>query len=205
MKSENHVRQGTKQKIFMVAAQLFAEKGYSGASMKDIAEKAGIKSASIYNHYSAKELILDDLMDYYLKRMDVFYTKLDEISVEKSDHQNLEHYLKMLMLTYNSHEVELMYNLTRIVHHEQFNNAKAADALVGRGYRKYVNAHIHFFDRLFEAGLLKKNENNKYYGEIYARISLTFATQFLHPEIEPTITNQSELANIINKLIIKNE
>ena len=40
---------------------LFAENGYTGTSMRDIANKVGIKAASIYSHYKSKEDLFIDL------------------------------------------------------------------------------------------------------------------------------------------------
>lgn len=95
-----------------------------------------------------------------------------------------------------------MFQLTRIVHYEQFNSPVAANALIGSGYRKYVGAHIAFFDRLSDAKLLHSRKNNRMLGELYARLSLTFATQFLHPEIEPTIPVQDILASFVDQLVV---
>lgn len=191
----------TKDRIFLAAAELFSEKGYKGVSMKDIAQKCDIKPASIYNHYRAKEMIMDDLLDYYLDRMERFYQRLSESSANITHTQDLGVILNKLMLAYEPDEKVLMYYLTRIVHHEQFNYTKAAEALIGTGYKKYVNAHILFFDHLSDRGLIHGKANNRFYGEIYARLSLTFGTQFLHPEIEPTIANQTELSNFVNELV----
>jgi AcrR family transcriptional regulator len=41
-----------------VALRVFAEKGYDGASMDDVARAAGITKASIYHHCSGKEALL---------------------------------------------------------------------------------------------------------------------------------------------------
>ena len=192
----------TKQVIFDAAAETFAQKGYHGASMKDIAQKANIRPSSIYNHYASKELIMESLLDYYLKRMDLFYDSLAKTSIDVDDKKDLSKVLGKLMLAYEPEETERMYNLTRIVHREQFTFSQAGEALIGSGYKKYVDAHIHFFDRLSDAGLLQSKKNNQFYGEIYARLSLTFALQFLHPEVDPTISNQSIIGQFMNQLII---
>ena len=192
----------TKQIIFDAAAETFAQKGYHGASMKDIAQKANIRPSSIYNHYASKELLMQSLLSYYLKRMDRFYESLAKASIDTSDNKDLGKELSKLMLSYEPDEVSLMYNLTRIVHREQFTFTEAGDAIIGEGYQKYVDAHVHFLDRLSEEGLLHSKKNNKYYGELYARLSLTFALQFLHPEAEPTIENQSIIGEFLNKLIV---
>lgn len=189
-------------RIFLAAAELFAQQGYRGTSMGEIAKKAFIKPASIYNHYPSKEALLEDLLVHYLKRMEHFYDRLANVPIPSNNLNNLDEILNQLMLSYESHERTLMYWLTRITHHEQFSSSLAANAIIGTGYQKYVGAHVAFFDRLSAAGLLRSSENNHMLGELYARLSLTFATQFLHPEIEPTIRDQKILGSFVNELVI---
>ena len=45
----------TRSKILDISAELFAERGFSGVSMRDIARSAGITQAAIYHHFSSKE------------------------------------------------------------------------------------------------------------------------------------------------------
>jgi len=51
-----------KQEIHNTAARLFKEKGYSAVTMRDLAAAVGIKAASLYNHISSKEEILNDVI-----------------------------------------------------------------------------------------------------------------------------------------------
>jgi AcrR family transcriptional regulator len=51
-----------RQIIIEESAVLFNSKGYSAASMKDIAELVGVKAASLYNHISSKQEILSVLL-----------------------------------------------------------------------------------------------------------------------------------------------
>ena len=44
------------------AVELFAERGYAGASMGELAERVGIAKASLYNYYPSKEALLVDLL-----------------------------------------------------------------------------------------------------------------------------------------------
>ena len=51
----------TKKLILDSAYDLFVERGYEGSSMRDIAESAGIKASSIYNHFDNKEQIFREV------------------------------------------------------------------------------------------------------------------------------------------------
>ena len=53
----------TKEKILDAALTLFAENGYDGTSVEQIAGIVGIKAPSLYKHYAGKEDILNALID----------------------------------------------------------------------------------------------------------------------------------------------
>ncbi len=56
------MEKSTKEKIIDAALELFAEKGYKGASIRAIASKVGIRESAIYNHFKNKEDILDTIV-----------------------------------------------------------------------------------------------------------------------------------------------
>ena len=51
-----------KQEIIRLAAKLFKSKGYSAVTMRDLAKAMDIKAASLYNHISSKQAILQDII-----------------------------------------------------------------------------------------------------------------------------------------------
>lgn len=53
---------GTRGRILHAALKLFAEYGFHGASIRDIAREVGINSATLYAHYPAKEHVLAELI-----------------------------------------------------------------------------------------------------------------------------------------------
>ena len=53
----------TKERILDAALTLFAENGYNGTSVEQIAGIVGIKAPSLYKHYKGKEDILNALID----------------------------------------------------------------------------------------------------------------------------------------------
>jgi TetR/AcrR family transcriptional regulator, cholesterol catabolism regulator len=52
------------REICRVAARVFYEKGYDGASMQDIAEAVGLTKAGLYHHVSSKDMLLYEIMNY---------------------------------------------------------------------------------------------------------------------------------------------
>ncbi|HEX5806335.1 MAG TPA: helix-turn-helix domain-containing protein [Macromonas sp.] len=50
--------------IHQEASQLFARYGYDGVSMRDVAEACGITLATLYYHFSSKEALHDEVMQF---------------------------------------------------------------------------------------------------------------------------------------------
>ena len=61
------------------AAKLFAQKGYHGTSIGDIAEALGVQKGSLYAHISSKEDLLYETMR---EGADAFHAALDAIPEE---------------------------------------------------------------------------------------------------------------------------
>ena len=55
--------EGTKKRILRIALELFAQNGYLGTSMNDIAGQLGITKAALYKHYASKQEILDKIVE----------------------------------------------------------------------------------------------------------------------------------------------
>ncbi|MDE2149719.1 MAG: TetR family transcriptional regulator [Gammaproteobacteria bacterium] len=56
-----HKPPGSRGVILEAALRLFAERGYVGASVREIAEASGVKPATLYAHYPSKEHLLAEL------------------------------------------------------------------------------------------------------------------------------------------------
>jgi len=64
------------REICRIAARVFYEKGYDGASMQEIAEAVKLTKAGLYHHVGSKDRLLFEIMNY---GMDI----LDETVLEK--------------------------------------------------------------------------------------------------------------------------
>lgn len=64
----------TKNRILETALELFAQSGYSGTSMNDIAKRLGITKGALYKHYAGKQEILDSIV-----------TRMNEADYERAE------------------------------------------------------------------------------------------------------------------------
>jgi AcrR family transcriptional regulator len=55
-----------RHEIVELAGQMFAERGFAGTTVREIADAAGILSGSLYHHFDSKEAIVDELLATFL-------------------------------------------------------------------------------------------------------------------------------------------
>lgn len=56
----------SREKIIQEARELFREKGYVGASMQDLADKVGLRKASLYMRFPNKEALVPEVLSLTL-------------------------------------------------------------------------------------------------------------------------------------------
>lgn len=76
MRRTKEAAEETKEKIVNAAVRVFAEKGFTGASLSDIATEAGVTRGAIYWHFKNKEALFEEL----LQRIDSYHVHLVESS-----------------------------------------------------------------------------------------------------------------------------
>jgi AcrR family transcriptional regulator len=64
-----------RQRILTAAATLFARKGVSATTVREIADQAGILSGSLYHHFDSKESMVDEVISPYLQDLRSRYKK----------------------------------------------------------------------------------------------------------------------------------
>lgn len=72
-------RPGRKESVVEASIRLFAEKGYHGTTVRDIAEESGMLSGSLYAHITSKE---DLLFEIVLRAADQFLAAVRPIAAE---------------------------------------------------------------------------------------------------------------------------
>jgi len=152
----------TKEKILDNALELFSEKGYTAVSMRDIADKVGIKAPSLYKHYANKQAIFDAILNKINERYksQANALSMSAESVEKdaeyyadiSENKLIENTLKMFkFLLHDEYESKCRKLMTI----EQFKNNEIKEKYMSRFFDDMINYHEIMFKKLIEMGVVK--------------------------------------------------
>jgi AcrR family transcriptional regulator len=62
-------RKPRKEEILDVATTLFAERGFDGTSMNDVAERVGMRKASLFYHFATKDALYESVLDRLVREV----------------------------------------------------------------------------------------------------------------------------------------
>jgi len=78
------MKDSTRDKILEAALKVFSEKGYLGATTKEIATRADVAEITLFRHFSSKEMLFEKMINTYsfLPVLKDLIPKLSEIQYE---------------------------------------------------------------------------------------------------------------------------
>jgi AcrR family transcriptional regulator len=140
----------TKEQILIESTVLFAMKGYSAVSMRDIAQKVGITPAALYNHFTNKDDLRKEVMDHSIRLFHLFHEGLDE-ELQKAN--SFEEILRLIFEGPSKMENAFTCFAFGFIMNEQFR-----DAIAGKLFREVliefsVGFAKKWFDNAVERGL----------------------------------------------------
>ena len=117
----------TAQKILDAAEDLFAEKGYSATSLGDVADRVGIRSPSLYNHFKNKEALYQAVLDRLLED---FSRPLAELDSGPVTQDRVLHWLETIVKQHHANP-----NLARLLQHAALSGGPHTNELIDRLFR----------------------------------------------------------------------
>ena len=146
----------TKDRILQEALILFAEQGYKGANLRDLAARLGLSKSALYKHFASKEAIWNALLD----RMEAYYAahfgSMDRLPPTPASCGELLG-LSMGMIRFTVTDPQII--LTRkLLLTEQFHDDRVR-RLAGKHFLEgTANIFAHLFAQMMAAGLLQKED-----------------------------------------------
>ena len=65
-----------RSQLLRIAGRLFAERGFTNTTVRDIADAAGILSGSLYHHFDSKESMVDELLSSFQTELFASYEEI---------------------------------------------------------------------------------------------------------------------------------
>mgnify|MGYP002619953937 FL=1 len=169
----------TKEKILEEALKLFAQCGYMGTSMNDIASQIGVTKAALYKHYSSKQEILDNIVEK-MNQMDLQRSKEYEMPEGDMDNviegyktialEKIKQYTKVQFLHWT--EEEFSSNFRKMLTLEQYRSPE-----MSKLYQHYLaEGPLQYMETIF-SGIVENREDAKqlaidFYGPIFLLYSI---------------------------------
>lgn len=115
----------TAERILDAAEDLFAQKGYSATSLGDVADRVGIRSPSLYNHFRNKEALYASV----LERLLVEFSK-PLLEMQQSSELSEERILQWLETIVRQHHANP--NLARLLQHAALSGGPHTNEIIER-------------------------------------------------------------------------
>lgn len=116
----------TRERILDAAEGLFAEHGYAGTAVRDIAAHVGLNAASLYNHFEGKDVLYEAVLDRGLTPVFELLTRLQREDAAKGSPDFDETVVRNLV----EHLAERP-QLASLIHHESLSGGEYISRIAG--------------------------------------------------------------------------
>lgn len=146
----------TKDRILNESLIMFAEHGYKGTNLRDLAARLDLSKSALYKHFDSKEAIWNALLD----KMEAYYAlrfgSMDNLP-ETPDSWDAFIQMAMGMIRFTVHDPQII--LTRkLLTTEQFHDARVCKLATKHFLEGTANIYAKVFEGMMNKGLLKKGD-----------------------------------------------
>ncbi len=187
---ERYTNLATKDRILEAALTLFAEKGYDGTSVEQIAASVGIKAPSLYKHYKGKEAILQALIDAAEARYEESFGSEQHIGRIPEDSEG---FVQVTMERIRFTVRDPMIRKIRIfLVQEQFRSERLAEITTRHQIDGLVKMYEKILGAMMRAGTIRQDDPAMLALELAAPASLLVSKADRQPQREPEILESIE-------------
>ena len=172
----------TKEKILDAALTLFAENGYDGTSVEQIANNVGIKAPSLYKHYKGKEDILNALIDSAETRYEEMFGSEKNIGRVP---QSREEFIKVTMERISFTMRDPIIRKTRmLLVQEQFRNERISEVTTRHQLDGIQGMFAKIIKGMMDESIVKNDDPALLAAELTAPAVLQIARSDRQPQCE---------------------
>lgn len=186
----------TRERIIEVSLELFAQRGFSGVSVRDIAKVVGVRESALYKHFKNKQDILDQIIIEMQSRIRSVYVEQqvpeavrEDVTVgyEELSEDRLKEITWQLFCLYTKDP--MVSNYRKLLVREMLVSNHIADLYSEAFIMGVLRRQGETFSKLVEDGMFRKEEAEIVALHFYGPIFLLFQQYDCHPEQEEEIKN----------------
>lgn len=172
----------TKERILEEALTLFAENGYDGTSVEQIAEKVGIKAPSLYKHFKGKEDILNAIIDNAEARYEESFGSENHIGRLP---ESKESFVRVTMekISFTMHD-PMIRKIRKFLVQEQFCSERLAKITTRHQLDGLQGMYTKIIEGMMSKGLIKEDNAALLATELTAPVVLLIAKADRQPQCE---------------------
>ncbi|MCL2058133.1 MAG: TetR/AcrR family transcriptional regulator [Oscillospiraceae bacterium] len=165
----------TKQRILNSAANLFATKGYTETSIRELAAATGLQGSSIYNHFISKSAILEYMLDDYVKANSGAYA-YEYTRKNLEEDPTTDGILKCLQLTFTGERAEYYFKVLCMIMQEQHRNIIVNDYV--RGNIRQAEDHTDIIITVLkDLNIIRRDTDPDFWKKIVSSLFYTFSNR----------------------------
>ena len=180
----------TKERILDAALVSFAEHGYKGTNLRDLAAGMGLSKSALYKHFASKDEIWNAVID----RMESYYTARfgSPENIPQTPASCAELYqMTMRMLDFTMHDEKVILT-RRLLLTEQFRDERARHFATLHFLTGTKDIFTKVFAQMMDAGVLKRDDPEQLAFAYTAPITSLIHYCDREPEKEPEILRKLE-------------
>lgn len=147
------VHETTKQLLLSASTKLFANHGYAGTSVKEIAEQAGVNVSLISYHFNGKEGLYKACLGRFGRQnLELAERILHPAENSEEVRVRLQMFIEQMLVCYTEEP-----ELTAIIHRECELGLPVARDIFAETFLKVFECLLKFFDSAAKKGLIRKD------------------------------------------------
>ena len=180
----------TKERILEEALTLFAQNGFDGTSVEQIAERVGIKAPSLYKHYKGKEDILNAIIDAAETRYEEYFgsdRKIGKLPESK------EEFIRMTMgkISFTIHD-PMIAKIRKFLVQEQFRSVRLAEITTRHQLDGIQRMYMRIIEGMMKVGKFKNDDPELLATELTAPVVLLIAKADRQPQCDKEVMESIE-------------